>query len=134
MRRHPWLAIAVALILLSPACTSSESNPAAYDPQGAGSCEELADMFIGTHIRMLEALGTRTDAEMEESDISPEIRAAGEELGEWFSTEAGERIGDLCPGGVEEFETYVCEDVDLLEPGGEAGERHIREAVPPCDR
>ena len=133
MRRHQWLAIAVALILLSPACTSSESNPAAYDPQGAGSCEELADMFIGSQIRMLEAIGTRTDTEMDEGDIPPEIRAAGEELGEWFYGTAGERVAELCPGGVEEFETYVCEDVALLEAQGEAGERHIRDTVPPCE-
>ena len=132
MPRLPWLTIGVALILLSAACASSESDPVAYDPQRAGSCEELADMFIGTHIRMLEALGTRTDAEMDEGDIPPEIQAAGEELGEWFYGTAGERVAELCPGGVEEFETYVCEDVALLEAQGEAGERHIRDNVPPC--
>ena len=133
MRRRPWLVVALGLILLSAACTSSESDPAAYDPQGAGSCEGLADMFIGSQIRMLEALGTRIDAEMDEGDIPPEIQAAGEELGEWFYGEAGEQVAELCPGGVEESETYVCKDVALLEAQGEAGERHIRDNVPPCE-
>lgn len=132
MRRREWLVVALGMIVLCAACSSSASDPVVYDPQSAGSCEELADMFIGSHIRMLDTLGTRTDAEME-GDIPPEIQAASAEIGEWFYGRAGERVAELCPDGVEEFETYVCKDFAVLEAQGEAGERHMRDNVPPCD-
>lgn len=132
MRRRQWRAVALGMIVLCTACSSSASDPVVYDPQSAGSCEELADMFIGSHVRMLEALGNRTDADLE-GEIPPEIRAASAEIGEWFIGEAGSRIAGLCPGGVAEFESYVCEDVASIEPQGEAGERHVRDNVPRCD-
>ena len=132
MRPCSWLVVAIAMVMLGAACSSNASDPLAYDPQGAETCEELADMFIGSHVRMLDALGSRTDADLE-GEVPPEIRTASAEIGEWFIGEAGARITSLCPGGAAEFESYFCEDVASIEPQGEAGERHVRDNVPRCN-
>lgn len=132
-----WIRIALVAMLVSvPACSSDTDTGAAYDPAAAESCADLADMFVGSTQRMLDALGTRSDADMAEidPDIPAELQTASDEIGEWFSGPAGERVVELCPGGVDEFETLVCEQASSLQPDGEAGERHMSENFPPCDQ
>lgn len=132
MRHLRWAVAFVVVALAVTACGDGDGEPVAFDPEGADSCQELADMFIGTHQRMLEAIGDATDEDLA-GDIPPDLEAAGEELLEWFSGSAGARIGELCDGGAEEFEALACEQESKLEAEGEAGERHLREAFPPCD-
>ena len=130
------LAVMTATVLLMAASGCSGEESAAdtpFDPAGAETCAELADMFVGSTQRMLEALGTRTDADME-GDIPPEIQAAGDEIGEWFYGSDGERAVELCTGGSAEFESLVCEQASSFEALGEAAERHMRDNVPPCDQ
>lgn len=125
---------ATVLLLVVSGCSGEDSaTGTAFDPAGAETCAELADMFVGSTQRMLEALGTRTDADME-GDIPPEIQAASDEIGEWFYGSAGERSIDLCDGGSAEFEALVCEQASSFEALGEAAERHVRDNVPPCDQ
>lgn len=131
----PSLTLVVLLLVAATvlsACASDSSDAAAYDPEGAESCADLADMHVGSQQRMLEALGTRTDADME-GDIPPEIQAAGAQIVEWFYGSAGERVAELCSGGVDEFEALVCEQASAFEAQGEAGERHMRDNIPACD-
>ena len=132
MARFRTTALLIAVILVVSACGSDDSEPVAFDPEGAESCQDLADMFIGTHQRMLEALGDATDADLTD-DVPADVQAASEELLEWFDGSAGARISELCEGGAEEFEALACEQESKLEAQGEAGERHLREAFPPCD-
>ena len=122
------------LLLVASGCSSEGSaTETPFDPAGAETCAELADMFVGSTQRMLDALGTRTDAEME-GDLPPEIQAAGDEIGRWFWGSAGDRITDLCPAGSAEFESLVCAQASSLEALGEAAERHLRDNFPPCDQ
>lgn len=81
---------------------------------------------------MLDGLGTRTDADMER-DVPADIEAAGAEIGEWFYGSGGDRVTELCTGGVDEFEQLVCDQASSLEALGEAAERHMRDNFP-CDR
>ena len=125
---------AAGLLFAASGCSSEGSaTETPFDPAGAETCAELADMFAGSTQRMLDALGTRTDAEME-GNIPPEIQAASDEIGEWFFGSAGDRITDLCPGGSAEFESLVCEQASSFEALGEAAERHLRDNFPPCDQ
>lgn len=129
------LAVTATILLLVVSGCSGEDSAAdtPFDPAAAETCAELADMFVGSTQRMLEALGTRTDADME-GDVPSEIQAASDEIGEWFYGSAGERGIELCAGGSAEFEELVCEQASSFEALGEAAERHLRDNVPPCDQ
>ena len=133
MSNHRRLALLLTVTMALTSCASDSSDTAAYDPEGADSCADLADMFVGSQVRMLEALGTRTDADME-GDIPTDIQTAGDEIGAWFYGAAGERVAELCPGGVAEFETLVCDQADAFEAQGEAAERHLRDNFPTCNQ
>jgi hypothetical protein len=122
------LAAATAL----SACASDSLDAAAYDLEGARTCDDLADMYIGSQQRMLEALGTRTDADME-GDIPTDIQAASAEVAQWIYGSGGERVEALCWSGMDEIEWLVCEQAATFEAQGEAGERHLRDNIPTCD-
>ena len=123
----------VMLVLAGAACAGDNDGAVAFDPDGADSCQELADMFIGSQSRMLDALGTMTDEDLEGGTPS-EVEAAGNEITDWLYGAAGERVGELCPGGVAEFETLVCKQATGLVAEGPAAERHLRDNFPTCDQ
>jgi hypothetical protein len=125
------ISLLVVLALVGAACADGTDGVVAFDPDGADSCQELADMFIGSHSRMLDALGTMADEDLE-GDIPSEVEVAGAEIMEWLSGTAGERVSELCPGGVDELETLVCEQAPQLVAQGSAAERHLRESFPTC--
>jgi hypothetical protein len=110
---------------------TADADVAAYDPEGAASCEELASMYVGSTARFLAALGTRTDEDMA-GDIPADVLAAADEIAEWDFGSAMERISELCTD-MEEFEEFVCQDAPSLEAQGEAAERHLREDFARCD-
>ena len=125
------LLAAAALLLAASACADSPANEP-FDPSGAESCEELADMFVGSTQRMLDALDGLV-AEDLEGEIPADVQTAGDEVGEWFFGSAGERIGELCPGGTEEFEAFACEEASTLSASGPEAERHLRDNFPTCE-
>lgn len=133
--RSTLAAVAAAALLVAASGCSGETSVAdrPFDPSGAETCAELADMFVGSTQRMLDALGTRTDADME-GDVPAEIQAAGDEIADWFYGSAGERGIELCAGGAAEFESLVCEQAPSFEALGEAAEQHLRDNVPPCNQ
>ena len=121
------------VVLLGTGCADGTDSAIAFDPEGAESCQELADMYIGSHARMLDALGAMTDEDLE-GEVPSEVEAASNEIAEWLYGTAGERVAELCSGGIDEFETLACEQVSQLVAGGPAAERHLRDNFPSCDQ
>jgi hypothetical protein len=126
------VSLLAVLALVGAACAST-NGVVAFDPDSADSCQELADMFIGSQSRMLDALGTMTDRDLE-GEIPSEVEAAANEIAEWFNGTASERVDELCSGGVDEFETLVCKQATQLVAQGPAAERHLRDNFPACDQ
>jgi hypothetical protein len=118
------------LIAASPCGDSADDEP--FDPAGAESCEEMADMFVASTQRMLDALNELV-AEDLEGDIPPDVQTANDEIGEWFFGSAGERAKELCSGGSEEFDAFVCDKAATLEASGPEAERHMRDNFPNCE-
>lgn len=133
MAHRMIVSLVVVLVLVGAACADDTDGVVAFDPDSAESCQELADMFIGSQSRMLDAFGTMTDKDLE-GDIPSEVEAAANEIAEWFYGTAGERVDELCSGGVDEFETLVCTQATQLVAQGPAAERHLRDNFPTCDQ
>ncbi len=127
------ISLLVVLALVGAACADDTDGVVAFDPDSAETCQELVDMYIGSQSRMLDALGTMTDEDLE-GDVPSEVEVAGTEIMEWLSGSAGERVDELCSGGVDEFETLVCSQASQLVAQGPAAERHLRDNFPACDQ
>ncbi len=132
MRRFLFLVAFIVMVAGVCGCGGDNDEAAAFDLPAAESCADLADMFVGSTQRMLDALGTRTDANME-GDLPVDIEAAGDEIGEWLYGSGGERVAELCSEGDAEFEQLVCKQASSLEALGEAAQRHMRDNFP-CDQ
>ena len=81
MRRFPFLVVFIVMVAGVCGCGGDNDEAAAFDLPAAESCADLADMFVGSTQRMLDALGTRTDANME-GDLPADIEAASYALPE----------------------------------------------------
>lgn len=132
MRRFLFLVVFIVMVAGVCGCGGDNDEAVAFDLPAAESCADLADMFVGSTQRMLVALGTRTDANME-GDLPADIEAASDEIGEWFYGSGGGRVAELCSEGDAEFEQLVCEQASSLESLGEAAQRHMRDNFP-CDQ
>lgn len=125
--RGCWVVVVSALILGSVAGCGDDASGPAPDPADATSCADLADKFAEITGELLDVIGDRTDADMESA--SSEDEAAGDE---WMTTAFAlvARVGELCDEG--EFDRLLCERESGLEPGGEAGQRFLRDNYPDC--
>jgi hypothetical protein len=121
------VAVVVALILGSVAGCGDEASGSAPDPADATSCADLADKYAEITGELLDVIGNRTDADME--SVSSEDESAGDA---WMTTAiaVGARVGELCNEG--EFDRLLCVRKPGLEPGGEAGQRFLRDNYPDC--
>lgn len=125
--RGRWVAVVVLLSLGAAAGCGDDASGAAPDPEDAASCADLADKFSEITGDLLDVIGDRTDADMESA--SSEDEAAGDEyMATAFAVVA--RVDELCDEG--EFDRLLCERKSGLEPGGEAGERFLRDSYPGC--
>ncbi len=131
MAYRALVSLVAALLLVVAGCSGETDDGVAFDPERAESCQELVDMFIGSHLRLLDALGTMTEEDLA-GDVPSGVEAAGQEIDEWLYGAAGERVADLCPGGLDEFETLACEQASQLVAAGPAAERHLRDNFPRC--
>ena len=129
---HPMRFLIVAALLVVATSCSDGAADEPYDPAAAESCEELADMFVGSTQRMLDALEGLVAADLE-GDIPSAVDTAGAEIGEWFFGSTGERIAQLCTGGAEEFEKHACDEASTLKVSGPEAERHMRDNFPTCE-
>lgn len=125
--RSRWLPMVIALMVLSSTGCGDDGSGPTPDPAEAASCADLADKFVEITGDLLDQIGDRTDADMESA--SAEDEAAGDAYME-TAFELVARIGELCDEG--EFDRLLCERKSGLEPGGEAGERFLRDNYPDC--
>jgi len=129
-RANGGLVLIMTITLVAAACSASSSESTRPDPAGAETCEELADVFVGITQDMLDALGTLSESELDDSFVPT---AEMEEASDAFIDFLRSAPRGLPDCGSADLDRLVCARRSQLTVRGTAGEQLLRDNFPPCD-